>query len=313
MSMLLRGDGWRRARGTRGGLGGLRAACGLRAHHAASTSPGQTRDTLCDAARDVPGARPSTILLSELTWEEVRDALAAGRTTVIFACGSTEQHGPHLPLAVDSLIGAELAERVAAELGDTLVGPPLTIGCSGPHMAFAGSLTLSEATFRAVLADYCFSLARHGFAEICILPSHGDNFRPILDALPQIRALLPPGTVAVAACDLLGYIGSWSEIIAAAGGPAGNVGGHADIAESSMILAIAPSLVRAGRAEPGYLGELAAALPSLREHGFAAVTGNGVLGDPAGMSAELGELLLDGISSRLAAVFRDEILAQRTS
>lgn len=254
---------------------------------------------------------PATILLSDMTWEEVRDARAGGFSAVVFACGSTEQHGPHLPLAVDSLIGAALARRVAAKLGNALVGPPLTIGCSEVHMAFPGSLTLSETTFKAVVADYCSSLARHGFGEICILPSHGDNFRPIEEALPQIRAALPDGTIAVAHCDLLGYIGSWSEVIAAAGGPAANVGGHADVAESSMILALAPELVRPERAEPGYLGELSEVLPTLNERGFSAVTANGVLGNPAGMSAALGELLLDGISSRLADFFQAEIRALR--
>ena len=78
-----------------------------------------------------------------------------------------------------------------------------------------------------------------------------------------------------------------------------------------MILALAPELVRSERAQPGFLGELSTVLPTLRDEGFAAVTANGVLGDPAGMSAALGELLLDGISSRLTAHFRAEIQAQR--
>ena len=101
--------------------------------------------------------------------------------------------------------------------------------------------------------------------------------------------------------DLAGMIEAWEEIVVAAGGPVGHVGGHADIAESSMILALRPELVRTGLAAAGYTGDPKAVLDTIFESGFAAVTENGVIGDPAGMSARLGHALLDGMAERIAA------------
>lgn len=253
--------------------------------------------------------RIRSLLLAELTWEEIAEARAKGFSTVVFACGSTEQHGPHLPLAVDSMIGAALSHEVARMLGNALVAPVVGVGCSDHHMGFAGSLTLREETFKAIVVDYCSSLAHHGFREICILPSHGGNFRPVTEVLVEAQAASGDAVV-VAYTDLLGYVDSWRDVIAACGGPADHVGGHADIAEASMVLALAPELVREDRACPGYVGDLEAALPRIWESGFAAITPNGILGDPTGMSAELGHSLLAGVSERVAAHFRSELDAR---
>jgi len=246
-----------------------------------------------------------TIRLDELTWPEVRAALAAGTTRVVFACGATEQHGPHLPLAVDALIGSALAEAVARRLGRALAAPTVRVGCSQHHMAFPGSLTLSEPTFKAVVEEQCRSLAQHGFTEICIVPAHGGNFRPLSELVVALRGTLS-ATVA-AYTDLPGMIAAWEEIVVAEGGPAGHVGGHADIAEASMILALRPELVRESEAAAGYTGPPEAIMSTIFENGFASVTENGVLGDPAGMSAALGRALLEQMATRIAAHLEEEL------
>jgi creatinine amidohydrolase len=174
-------------------------------------------------------------------------------------------------------------------------------------MAFPGSLSLREETFKAVVGDYCRSLAHHGFTEICVVPSHGGNFRPVAEAVAALRDDLSGAVEMLAYDDLVDYVGSWREIIASAGGPADHVGGHADIAEASMILALEPGLVKPAKAQGGYRGDLEAALPTIWEHGFIALTPNGVLGDPRGMSAELGHALLDGVSTRIAERFRTQL------
>jgi creatinine amidohydrolase len=233
--------------------------------------------------------------LDEMTWPEIKAAIAGGRTRVVFACGATEQHGPHLPLKVDALIGTALAEAVADRL-DAFAAPTLHVGCSRHHMDFPGTLTLTEPTFKAVVREHCDSLRAHGFTEILVIPSHGGNFRPLAELVPEL-----PGVQTYT--DLEGMIGAWEEIIVAAGGPAGHVGGHADIAEASMILALRPELVRAAEAAAGYTGDPQAVLSRIFTDGFASVTANGVLGDPAGMSPELGRALLDGMAERIAAHF----------
>lgn len=84
------------------------------------------------------------INLFEMTRPEVEQAIAAGVDTVIVPLGSTEQHGLHLPLGTDAILGAAIGDRVARALGNALLAPGLTIGCSEHHMDFAGSLTLSK-------------------------------------------------------------------------------------------------------------------------------------------------------------------------
>ena len=236
-----------------------------------------------------------TVRLEELTSPEIRALLEQGTRRVVFACGATEQHGPHLPLAVDAMIGDSLAERVARRLGGTLVAPTVRIGCSRHHMAFPGSLTLDEATFKAIVRDYVASLRHHGFEWIGIIPSHGGNFRPLAELASELGV--------AAYTDLAGMIAAWEEIVVAVGGPAGHVGGHADIAESSMVLALRPELVSQDRAAAGYTGDPQAVLGTIFESGFAAVTENGVLGDPAGMTRELGEALLERMAERIALSF----------
>lgn len=249
------------------------------------------------------GSPNREICISDMTWEEVRDAQLAGFSTMLFACGATEQHGPHLPLSVDALVGGALALRVAQKMGGTLVAPPIAVGCSDHHMDFSGTLSLREETFKAVVSDYCHSAVHHGFANVCVLPSHGGNFRPVKEVVEVLQGGLSGDVHVFAYGDLSDFVNSWRQIIADFGGASEHVGGHADIAEASIVLALSPNLVREGRAEAGYMGELEAALPRIWRDGFASITPNGVLGDPAGMSAAIGEALLDGLSTRIADHF----------
>src|SRR5205823_622708 len=109
----------------------------------------------------------------------------AGRDTVVVAFGATEQHGPHLPLATDALLGDHLARLVADRL-DAFMAPTVRIGCSEHHLAFPGTLSISEDTFHAIVADVVRSLARGGFRRVVLLPTHGGNFRPLAAALETL-------------------------------------------------------------------------------------------------------------------------------
>jgi len=238
-----------------------------------------------------------------MTWPEVRAALDAGRTTAVFACGAVEQHGPHLPLFMDAEHGTALARGVARALGDALVAPTVRVGCSEHHMALPGTLSLEESTFAAVCRDYCRSLARHGFRRVCVIPSHGGNFAPLERALPAMRDAAGPATRVLAFTDLQAVIGVWSRV-ADAMGLADRVGGHADVAESSVMLALHPALVRVDAAERGHVGPLT---PDLAErlfaHGIHAISPNGILGDARGLSAEMGRRCIDELVTVLAEYF----------
>ena len=247
-----------------------------------------------------------TLELERMTWPEVRAALDAGRTTVVFACGAVEQHGPHLPLFTDAEHGSELSRRVAIALGDALVAPTVRVGCSEHHMAFPGTISLEESTFAAVLRDYVRSLARHGFRRICVIPSHGGNFAPVARALPVLREAAGEHAHVVAFTDLAAVIDAW---VGVAGelGIAERVVGHADVAESSVMLALHPDLVHTEAAEAGHPGPLTPELAQrLFTHGMRAIAPNGILGDARGLSAELGERCIAELVAVLVAYFRRE-------
>lgn len=120
--------------------------------------------------------------LDKLTWPEVKAAIDGGRDTVVMALGATEQHGLHMPLATDALLGDHMAQLLAERI-DAFVAPTLRVGCSEHHVGFAGTMSISEATMHAVIADLVRSLLSGGFRRIVLLPSHGGNFAPLAAAL----------------------------------------------------------------------------------------------------------------------------------
>ena len=241
--------------------------------------------------------------MERLTSPEIGEALGRGFTTAIFACGAVEQHGPHLALSMDASHGTALAEAVARRLGRALVAPTVRVGCSQHHMGFPGTLTLRKETFRAVLEDYISSLAHHRFRRILILPTHGGNFAPLDEALPALREVAGPEVRVDAATDLFALLEVWTRVSEEFGLAAG-VGGHADVAEGSILLALHPERVRPERVEPGLTGALSEETTQrLFSSGMKAVSPNGILGDPSGMNAALGRRLVDALSEMLAERF----------
>jgi creatinine amidohydrolase len=244
-----------------------------------------------------------TILLEEMTWPEVGDAVASGRTTVVVAVAAVEQHGPHLPLLVDAARGDRLAVEVARRMNGALVGPTIRVGCSEHHMGFPGTLTIRTSTLEAICMDYVVSLARHGFDRVCFVPSHGGNFAPLRDMLPELRAAVAPACRVDAYTDLLGFMTYWQGAVEGLDPSlVERVGGHADLAETSEMLCIRPDLVRADRAERGHVQAFDRDLMDrIFRDGFRAVTPNGILGDARGASEEIGEACIDRAAEGIAS------------
>ena len=96
--------------------------------------------------------------MDRMSWPEIRAELERGRDTVVLAFGATEQHGPHMPLATDALLGDHLARLVAEQL-DAFLAPTVRFGCSEHHLEFPGTISISEPTFHALVADVVSSLA----------------------------------------------------------------------------------------------------------------------------------------------------------
>ena len=245
------------------------------------------------------------IALEHMRWPDVRAALDAGTTTVVFACGAVEQHGPHLPLFTDAEHGTRLATGVARRLGKALVAPTIRIGCSEHHMAFPGTISLQPATLEAICRDYCVSLAHHGFTKLCIIPSHGGNFAPLAAMRDRLQAAAGARTRVLIYTDLQAVFGVWQRVVEEESGLGDRVGGHADIAESSVMLALHPELVRAEAAVAGCLEPPTPAfVQRILKEGFHTVSPTGIIGDARGLSAKIGERCFEELESLLVEYFR---------
>jgi mycofactocin system creatininase family protein len=207
--------------------------------------------------------------LGVATWPQVE--ASAARTLLAVPLGSLEQHGPHLPLDTDTRIAAAAAAGLAARRADVTVAPALPYGASGEHAGFPGTLLVGHAVLADVLVELVRS-ARGAFAGVVFVSAHGGNAEVLATAR---RRSVDEGDAVCA----------WQA--APAGGDA-----HAGRTETSLLLAIDPSVVRLDLAEPGCTEPIAALLPRLRVEGVRPVSSNGVLGDPTGASADEGRRIL---------------------
>ena len=229
--------------------------------------------------------------LAEMTWPEVTDAVAAGATTLILPLGATEQHGPHLPLATDTIRAAALAEQLAEALPDALVAPALPIGCSDEHWGFAGLIGLDHDTLAMVIADCARRVAGWGITRLVLLSAHGGNARALDLAAGRLREERPDLSVVVLGGDAT-QADAVLAVAADDGVANGAVGLHAGDGETSEILALRPDLVRLARVEPGLTEGPDDLLSQLERNGVRAVTPTGVLGDPRAATAERGHRYL---------------------
>lgn len=116
--------------------------------------------------------------LFEMSYVDAQELLTHTKLGMIVV-GSTEQHGPHLPLGTDAM-GAMAVARKVRERIPIVIAPPVLVGYSPYHMSWAGGMTLRSETLLAVLSDYGTSLVKHGIRNIVFLNGHGGN-KPIID------------------------------------------------------------------------------------------------------------------------------------
>lgn len=215
----------------------------------------------------------------------------AARTEVLLVpIGSVEQHGPHLPLATDSMIAAEVCRRtvqvLVAQGVPAALAPCLEYGASGEHEGFDGTMSIGTDALRSVLVELGRS-ARRWVRRLVFVSGHGGNVGAMAAA---VRLLLAEGSdVAWTTCAEPDF------------------DAHAGHAETSLLLAIAPATVRTECAVAGNTASIESLWPALRTGGVSAVSPNGVLGDPSAASAEDGRRMLAALVDRVV----DQVLAGR--
>jgi creatinine amidohydrolase/Fe(II)-dependent formamide hydrolase-like protein len=234
------------------------------------------------------------VYLEDMTWTEVRDAIAAGRTTIIVPVGGTEQSGPHMALGKHNVRAQVLAGRIATQLGNALVAPVVAYVPEGridpptEHMKFPGTISVSSDAFKGVLEGAARSFRQAGFRDIVLIGDHGgyqSQLQAVAAKLDREWAGAPARVHFIAeyyrATDA-----AYVQALRQHGLSAAQIGTHAGAADTSLMLAVDPRLVRADKM---------AAAP---------VAGDGIAGDPRPSSAALGQLGVDQIVARSVAAIR---------
>ena len=246
--------------------------------------------------------------LSARTWPDV--AAIDKRTAIVLQpIGATEQHGRHLPLATDYLVAAHTAAQAVTAAGDELdlwLLPTLAYGKSTEHLDFPGTITLSTETLLAVLDDVGRSVARAGFRKLCFVNGHGGNSALLQVANREIR--LRHGLMVFT---LHPHLPPDQGNVAPTPPAEQGMSIHAGYAETSALLAIAPELVHMDRAVAGVPGWLAenqsVRFGGATSFGWTAAdfSPDGVIGDPAGADAAVGEKDIASMVAGLVAALRE--------
>jgi mycofactocin precursor peptide peptidase len=233
-----------------------------------------------------PGTARPVRRLAASTWPELSHLAGSGGWLVI-PLGSTEQHGPHLPVTTDTDIAVAIAEGAADRDTGLTVAPAMAYGASGEHQGFPGTLSIGQDATQLLLLELGRSAATD-FAGTVMVSAHGGNAAPVARAMTRLAEEGHP---------VWAWSPSWSGDL------------HAGRTETSLMLAVAPDRVRLELARAGDRRSLDELLPLLRSGGVRSVSANGVLGDPTGSSADEGARLLDRAVEELLG----ELAARRTA
>ena len=252
---------------------------------------------------------PDTRRFERLTWPEIADAIARG-AGVIVPVGSTEQHGPHLPLATDALIATAFADAVA-DATDMLVAPAIAYGYrsrprTGGGQDFVGTTSLSGRTFISVVAEIVDELIRQGFRRIALLNAHFENQAFLYEAAVESFERRGPRDARVMVFERGAKEMSPATMDAVFGSGFDGWGvEHAAMYETSLMLHLHPSLVRMERAVDDGAEHRAwyDVLPTPR----AMLTASGALSRARAASAEKGRLLMEEIVPGLREAIEREI------
>lgn len=215
-----------------------------------------------------------------MTWTELVDRPC----TVVVPIGSTEQHGPHLPLGTDTAVASAVASALHDADPSLVLAPALPYGAAGEHEGFPGTVSIGEQALHTVLVEYGRSACRWA-SRLLLLNGHGGNVAALSSAVSRLR--------------FEGRDAGWLSCVAAV--PGVPVDAHAGRYETSLLAHLDPERVRQDRAAAGETRPLPEIIDAMRAGGIVAVSPNGVLGDPAGASAEEGRVLLEAIVAAVAA------------
>ena len=196
------------------------------------------------------------VFIEEMTWTEVRDAIKAGKTTIIFPTGGTEQNGPHMVLGKHNFIVKYAAEQIAQRLGNALVAPVLAYVPESFHMSFPGTINLPDEYFMKVAEYAARSFKVNGFKHIILIGDSGGNQMGLMMVARTLNEEWADTDVRVhhiadyynASYPWGGAFFKWLE---SQGEKPEDIGEHAGITDTSQLMAINPRLIRMNKREAG--------------------------------------------------------------
>jgi creatinine amidohydrolase len=236
-----------------------------------------------------------SVFLEDLTWTELRDEIGAGKTTIIVPIGGTEQNGPAMALGKHNRRVKLLSERIAVVLGNALVAPVIAYvpeGALNPpsgHLRFPGTISVPEAAFETILEYAARSFKLHGFKDIVFLGDHGGyqgNEKNVASKLNREWASSNVRAHAITQYYEAAQI-DFARSLKDQGFTPSEIGTHAGLNDTSLMLALDPKLVREERIAGSRFGGA-----------------DGVYGDPTKASARLGMLGVDSIVSQTVAAIK---------
>lgn len=251
------------------------------------------------AATPVLAQGQANVLMEKMTSYEIRDAIAGGKTTVILPSGGTEQNGPHMAIGKHNFRALANAQTIARRLGNALVAPVIVYVPEGNydpptgHLRYPGTLGVPEAVYAGVLEGAARSLKLHGFKNIVLIGEHGSDQQGQEDVAAKLNKEWAGSGVRVHAIGVYyrGDAEGDAAVMMKRGITRAEMGNHADVRDTSMMMAIDPAMVHNDRREAG-------------------TAKNGVEGDPRRASAEIGRALVTRVVDRSVDAIRKSIAAR---
>lgn len=200
---------------------------------------------------------PDTVFIEELTWTEVRDAIKAGKTTIIFPTGGTEQNGPHMVLGKHNFIVKHAAEQIARRLGNALVAPVLAYvpegGIDPPsgHMQYPGTISLPDEVFMKVTEYAARSFRVNGFKDIVLIGDSGPNQKALQSVARLLNKQWAKSNVRVHSVPEYYNESSFRAWLQSQGEKPDDIGTHAGIADTSQLMAVNPNGIRKDKLAAG--------------------------------------------------------------
>lgn len=246
---------------------------------------------------------PQSVMWKELTAADLRDKAQAG-AIVVLPVASMEQHGPHLPVGVDTILCEAVckaaAEAVTGEM-PVVVAPTLWCGMAEHHMAYGGTFTFDSPTYQAVLLAFLKSIGRHGFKRVLIVNGHGGNISALAAFLPDLAMATGLKVCATTYFELaqpeIAKILEDQDRVR-----------HACEGETSLMMVVAPDLVRRDKLPDahGPAHSTPRPLGVARSRSFKDFSASGVVGDARKATAVKGEKMLAACRDAIVTVLRSD-------